>query len=94
MKGEFKGSLFGAAVWVLASKENISATKIGGRLRVLAGLASQLTPISRPPSLSKCYPLKVKIHQPYERASAGWQSITGAEQIFPLAWNPVGDDPE
>ena len=27
MKGGFEGSLFGAAVWVLASMENISATK-------------------------------------------------------------------
>jgi hypothetical protein len=29
MKGGFEGSLFGAAVWVLASTENISAMDVG-----------------------------------------------------------------
>jgi uncharacterized protein YcgI (DUF1989 family) len=36
---------------------------------------------------AKCYPLKVEVYRPRERALAGWQSPP--EQIFSLAWNPV-----
>ena len=42
---------------------------------------------SRSDDAARCYPLKVEVHRPREEALAGWQST--AQQIFPLAWNPV-----
>ena len=36
---------------------------------------------------TKCYPLNVEIHRP--REGVGRLAITGAEQIFSLAWNSV-----
>src|SRR5580692_11070602 len=41
---------------------------------------------------AKCYPLKVEIHRPHER-NVGRLAVTGAQQIFSLAWNPVRATP-